>query len=377
MASFIYLDYNRTTPLAPSVLDAMQPYWSTHFMLPGQNHPHAQAVSEVLENAREGVALLVGCDPFELVFTGGGTEANNLAILGLAAQQEPGHLLVSALEHDSVRDAAASLEPHGWQIEQCPCQTNGVVDPEQFEACLKPNTRLACLQLANPVLGTLQPVREVADLCHNRGVRLHCDATQAFGKIPVSTEQLRVDTLAVSGHKFYGPKGTGAVYVRRGLHLSPIAFGEPREMGLRPGAENIPGCIGLGAAASLAGRSAAEAAKSLTQLRQRFIERIKQVISPCTEVLAESAERLPNTVLLQMPGDASLIQQAARNLVVATSLSESPPDEITRALRAIGKTDAEVMRAMRISFGWTTSSEQVDQAADALAEAWDRIAPEA
>ncbi len=130
-----------------------------------------------------------------------------------------------------------------------PCGKNGLVDPDYFGSRIRPQTQLACVQLANPILGTIQPVREIADICHNRGVPLHCDATQAFGKMPVDVGQLRADTVAISGHKFYGPKGSGAIYVRRGLQLSPISYGEPREMGLRPGAENIPACIGLGAAA--------------------------------------------------------------------------------------------------------------------------------
>ena len=234
--------------------------------------------------------------------------------------------------------------------------------------------RLACLQLANPVLGTLQPVREIADICHNRGVPIHCDATQAFGKMPVDVTQLRADTVAISGHKFYGPKGSGAIYVRRGLHLSPILFGEPREMGLRPGAENIPGCVGLGAAASLAGRCSAEAAESLGLLRDRFVSRLTQLISPQPLSLCLNSPRLPNTVAVEMPGDARRLQRAARNLVMATAQSDTPPDEMTRTLRAIGRTDVQIKRTLRISLGWTSSQEQVDRAADLLAEAWDGLA---
>ncbi len=264
--SVIYLDFNRTTPMAPSVLEAMQPYWCTHFMLPGQEHPHAQAVAEALEHAREGLALLAGCESFEIVFTSGGTEANNLAILGTLSRKDPGHLLVTSLEHDSVLGAVASLATKGWEIETVSCGNDGIVDPDYFGSRIQPQTQLACVQLANPILGTIQPVREIADICHNRGVSLHCDATQAFGKVPVDVSQLRADTVAISGHKFYGPKGSGAIYVRRGLHLSPISYGEPREMGLRPGAENIPACIGLGAAATLAAKCSADAAKTLSEL---------------------------------------------------------------------------------------------------------------
>lgn len=371
--SLIYLDYNRTTPLAPSVLEAMQPYWSTHFMLPGQEHPHGQAVGEALEHAREGLALLVGCEPFEIVFTGGGTESNNLAILGTLGGKEPGHVLVSSLEHDSVLEAAASLAGCGWEIETIACSENGVVDPLQLGSRIQNETRLACVQLANPVLGTIQPIREIADICHNRGVSLHCDATQAFGKIPVDASQLRVDTLAISGHKFYGPKGSGAIYVRRGLHLTPISYGEPREMGLRPGAENIPACIGIGSAASLAARCAIDAATTLFELRERFKKGLLSTINPAPVFLCEDASRLPNTVSIQMPCSARQIQKSARQLAISTAQSNSPPDEMTRALRAIGRTNPQIGRTLRVSIGWTTSRDQIDRAVELLADACDGV----
>ncbi len=369
--SVIYLDFNRTTPLAPTALEAMQPFWATHFMLPGQEHPHAQAVSEALESAREGVAMLAGCDPFEIVFTGGGTEANNLAVLGLCRKRKPGHVLVSQLEHDSVLSAAMSLASEGWEIEVFPCEIDGVVDPNRLESLLRNDTRLVCLVAASAVLGTIQPVREVADICHNRGIPVHCDATQVFGKGSVDVTQWRVDTASISGHKFYGPKGTGALYVRRGLLLAPILYGETREMGLRPGAENIPGCVGLGAAASLAARCSADARDNLVQLRDRFIDGLRETMSPAPILLCELSQRLSNTLAIEMPGDAKRLQRNARQLVVATARSDSPADEFTRSLGAIRRNDAQTGRTIRVSMGWTTSREQADRAIQLLAEAWE------
>ncbi|QDT06112.1 Cysteine desulfurase [Rubripirellula lacrimiformis] len=367
----IYLDFNRTTPMAPSVVEAMKPYWLTHFMLPGQEHPHAQAVAEALENAREGVAILAGCEPFEVVFTGGGTEANNLGILGGVDRSERGHVLVSTLEHDSVLGATAHLAELGWEVESVPCDSNGLVDPESLGRAIRSTTRLACVQLANPVLGTIQPVREIADICHSRGVSLHCDATQAFGKMPVDVTELRADTVSVSAHKFYGPKGSGALYVRRGLSLRPISFGEPREMGLRPGAENIPGCIGLGAAASLAGRCAGDVAASIGDLRDHFAYGLLSSLGDRARILCLDSPRLPNTIAIEMPGDAKRIQRAARQLAIATAQSDTPPDETTRALRAIGMSGAQVGRTIRLSLGWTSSRDQVDRAIELLADASD------
>ncbi|QDV83470.1 cysteine desulfurase family protein [Planctomycetes bacterium TBK1r] len=369
----IYLDFNRTTPLAPSVLEAMQPYWSTHYMLPGQEHAHAHAVGEALEGARESIAAMAGCESFEIVFTSGGTEANNLAILGLLGAAEPGHVLVSQLEHESVLGPLSGLPTRDprWTIETIPCQPSGIISPLTVEAMLRPDTRLVCLQGANAIVGTIQPVREVADRCHNRGICVHCDATQMFGKVPVDVKHLRADTVAISGHKFYGPKGSGAIYVRRGLQLDPITFGEPREMGLRPGAENIPGCIGLGAAASLAERYCVEANDQLAELRDHFVDHLSEQLSSPPLVLCKPSPRLPNTVALELPGDARRIHESARELALATAQANSPPDEFTRSLRAIGRNDSQIGRTLRVSLGWTTSNEQVERAAGLIAEAFD------
>jgi cysteine desulfurase len=370
----IYLDYNRTTPLAPSVLESMQPYWATHFLLPGQEHPQARAIGEALEHAREGLATLAGCEPFEIVFTGGGTEANNLGILGQVDPQTPEHVLVSALEHASVLAAAEQLERFGWDVQQIPCGPDGVIDVDQTVDLLRPNTRLVGLQAANPILGTLQPVRELADRCHHRGIPLHCDATQLFGKLPVDLSQMRADTVAISGHKFYGPKGTGALYVRRGLQLSPITFGEPREMGLQAGAGHLPGFIGIGTAATLAARCSSEASEKLSEMRERMIRGLMQTIAPAPILLCEQSHRLPNTIAVELPCEARRIVQSTRQLVMSTARSGSPPDAVTRALRAIGRSDQQIGRTLCISLGWVTSREQVDRAVDMIAEAADGLA---
>ncbi|MGI9239558.1 MAG: cysteine desulfurase family protein [Verrucomicrobiales bacterium] len=369
--SLIYLDYNRTTPLAPSVLEAMQPFWSTHFMLPGQEHPHAQAVGESLEAAREGVSFLVGCEPFEIVFTSGGTESNNLGILGSFGCGPPGHALVSDLEHQSVIDAVAKLTLAGWKVGSLPCAANGQIDPQEVSSRLQDDTKLVCVQLANPILGTIQPVREIADACHKRGAMLHCDATQAFGKIPVDAAQLGADTISISGHKFYGPKGSGALFIRRGLALSPITYGEPREMGLRPGAENIPACVGIGAAASLASRGISDAESNLGELRERLTKGLEQTISPAPKFLCSQAPRLPNTFAIELPTSARQVQRAARHIAVSTAQSNTPPDEMTRALRAIGCSDSQIGRTLAISVGWTTTRDQIDRAIELLADACD------
>ncbi|TWT97394.1 cysteine desulfurase family protein [Neorhodopirellula pilleata] len=386
--SLIYLDFNRTTPVAPSVIDAMQAFWTTHFMLPSQSHVHASAVNEAIENAREGVSLLLGCDPFEVVFTSGGTEANNLGILGAAMicraggdstdlvpaypcnRDEPApHALVAEIESEAVLASAIQLRLLGWEIETVPCNSFGILSTHEFQSRFRETTRLVCLQLANPVLGTIQPIRELADLCHNRGIRVHCDATAAVGRIPIDVNQLRVDTLSLTAHKIYGPKGVGALFVRRGLDLHPISFGESREMGLRAGSENVPGIVGLGAAASLTARCVDEAQSTLSELSDRLIDGLRSTLDGRVTVLSEHCDRLPNTIAIEMGCEARRLQKAARHIVVASAQSNHPPDEMTRILRAIGRTDKQIGRTLRFSVGWTTSREQIDKAVDLLAEA--------
>lgn len=342
-------------------------------MLPGQGHPRGQAVSESLEYARESVAAMVGCEAFEIVFTSGGTEANNLAILGSAATQNHGHILVSAVEHDSVCEAAATLASRGWEVETIGCGNDGRIDPERVASQLRRTTRMVCLQAANPILGTLQPVREVADICHNRGIAVHCDATQIFGKTSESVSQLRADTVAISGHKIYGPKGSGALFVRRGFPMRPILFGESREMGLRPGVENVPAWIGLGAACMLAHRCADQASQAMTQLRDRLARGLQAAIDPVPRILCESSPRLSNTLAIELPANAKVVQRSARNVVFAAAMSESPPDEMTRCLLAAGENRDTAGRIVRLSIGWTTSQEQVDRAVELFAEALDLV----
>jgi cysteine desulfurase len=351
----------------------MQSYWTQHFLLPGQEHPQARAVAESLEYARESIGSMVGCEAFEIVFTGGGTEANNLAILGATNRDRAGHMIVSLLEHESVANTAAMLGRMGWRIDWLAPDKNGIVDPERVKDCLRDDTQLVCIQAANPVLGTLQPVREIADLCHTRGVAVHCDATQVFGKMSIDARELRADTIAISGHKFYGPKGTGALYVRRGYPLTSIMFGESREMGLRPGAENVPGWIGLGAAASLASRCCEEAGEAMTKLRDHFASSLRTVIDPAPIVVCESSPRLSNTLTLEFPAEAREIQRVARELIFATAITNSPPDEMTRCLKAIGRSDYQIGRTIRVSIGWTTSRDQIDRAVELFAEAVDSV----
>lgn len=365
----IYLDFNSTTPLSPSVREAMEPYWSEYFMLPAQGHRGCLAIADAVDQARERVAVMLDCEPFETVFTGGGTEANNLAVLGMARRWKSGHLLVSALEHDSIWYAAEQLRTEGWATETIPVDAHGVVDPLAVEARLRPETRLVCLQAANPVLGTLQPVREVADLCHPRGVLVHCDAVQLAGKLSLGVRELRADTVAISAHKMYGPKGVGALYVRRGLELIPSLYGEIREMGLRAGVENPSGWVGLGAAARLVTHAGKKMTESLAETRDHFRAQLTEQLGDEVRVLGDAMQRIPNTLLLELPKTACRVFRYVRELAVARPQAAQPADEMTRCLRAIGLDERRIGRCCRVSVGLTTSREQCERAASLMAEA--------
>lgn len=372
-AALIYLDYNRTTPVAVGVIDAMKPFWNTHFLLPDQDHPAATAVNESLDLAREQVAGMVNCDPYELVFTSGGTESNNLAILGASATSRAGHILISPIESDSVLAAAQSLRHQGWDVETLRCDEDGSVDPVEVAKRIRESTRMVCVQLANPFLGTIQPIAEIGQICRRRQILFHCDAIDAIGKIPVDVTSLGVDSLSISGHKFFGPKGIGALYVRRGTSLRPIMHGEPREMGMRPGSENVPGCIGIGAAAAMAARCAVEAESGLKDMRDELVNGLISAVVPPPIELAIDAPRLPNTVALQMDGDIDQINSAAGQVVLSIPRSSQPPDAMTRTLTAIGRTPKQIGRTLHLSIGWTTTRDEVQRAIELLADACDAV----
>ena len=280
----IYLDNAATTPVDPRVLEAMLPHLGGRRGNPSSLHALGAAAREAVEEARESVAALVGASPEEILFTAGGTEADNLAVLGLAraaAERDPGkrHVVVSRVEHAAVRGAARRLEAEGFEVTWVGVDTEGLVDEEEFAAALRPETALAAVVWANNEVGAVQPVQRLAALCAGRGVPFHADAVQAAGRLPLDVGQAPVSTLALSAHKLYGPHGAGALYVRgnvpgrsvpgRGLPVEPIVYGGGQERGLRCGSENVAGVVGFGAAARLAREELAARARHEAALRDR------------------------------------------------------------------------------------------------------------
>lgn len=374
----IYLDYNATTPIAPSVQEAMLPFLSEHFGNPSSSHSLGRAASEAIEDARGQVAALLGADRDEIVFTSCGTESNNLALWGIMTRDGPpfrGHLVISQFEHPAVAEPAKYLQRLGFEVTYVPCNQQGVVEPRTVRAALRPDTRLVSIMHANNEIGTIQPISEIARLCRERKVLLHTDAAQTVGKIPTVVDKLGVDLLTVAGHKLYAPKGIGALYVRRGVAIEPLLRGAGHESGLRPGTENTPYIVGLGKAAAMAHKAIDDSAKRMTVLRNRLLERLRQGIEEQLSVNGENTERLPNTLSVNFPhvSGGELLGRIPELMASTGSACHSGHTKMSETLRAIGLSPDVARGTVRLSVGWYTSEEEIDRAADLLTEAWEAL----
>lgn len=366
----VYLDHNATTPVDPRVRDAMEPWLGGRFGNPSSIHHRGREARAAVEGARERVAALLGAQPGEIVFTASGTEANNtvLATVGRRAGGA-GRLVISGLEHPSVRVAAEGLEAAGMELVRVPPGPDGVVPAERFVAALTPSTRLACLMLANNELGTLQPVAEVARACRERGILLLTDAVQAVGKVPVDVGDLGADYLVLGGHKFHGPLGAAALWVRPGAPLDPLLVGGGQEGRRRASTGNVPALVGLGEAARLAARELPERARAFAGLRARFEMGLAAI--PEARIHCADAPRLPQTSNVAFPGvegESLLLRLDAAGFAVSTgSACSSGRPEPSKTLLALGIGPAEALATLRVSFGISNTESEVDAVLEALA----------
>jgi len=373
----IYLDYNATTPIAPSVVEVMTPFLSGHFGNPSSAHSMGRAAKEAIEDSRVKVAGLLGCDRDEIVFTGGGTESNNLAIKGTMLQWAPkdAHLVISAIEHPAVVAPAKFLERLGYGVTIVGCDAHGFVHPSSIESALQPETKLVSVMHANNEIGTIQPIRQIAEICHGRGVLLHTDASQSVGKIPTYVDQLDVDLLTVACHKFYGPKGVGALFVREGVSLEPLLHGASHERGMRGGTENTPYIVGMGQAAHLAASCIDESSESMTKLRNRLNDHLANGI-PGLKINGLKAARLPNTLSVIFPGVSGqdILKRVPEICASTGSACHSSGLVSSATLSAMGMSAEEMDGAVRFCVGWYSSEEEVDRAANLLIDAWENLA---
>jgi cysteine desulfurase len=374
----IYLDYNATTPVAPSVSDAILPFLTKHYGNPSSDHALGRACHHAIEDARDQVAKLIGAESDEIVFTSGGSESNNLAIKGvarLAKEQGKRHLVTTAIEHPAVTCPISYLAKNGFESSIVPCDQHGVVSVAAMEEALREDTALVSVMHANNETGAVQPVAQIGSLCRRRGITFHTDAAQSVGKIPADVDELNVDLLTIVGHKTYAPKGSGALYVRRGTALEPLVHGADHEWGLRAGTENVPYIVGLGKAANLTGRRDEAANNRLRTLRDSLQEQLAAEIGDRLQVNAGAVERLPNTLSVNLLGVSSrdLLARVPEVLASTGAACHSGSDAVSGTLAAMGVTADEARGTIRFSVGWPTSLDEIDRAASLILGAWESL----
>jgi cysteine desulfurase len=367
----IYLDHNATTPVDPAVLDAMLPFFCAEYGNASSIHAFGQRARSAVETAREQVASLLNARPQEIIFTSGGTESDNHSIFGVIANAPSSakHIITTAIEHEAVLNACQALETQGVAVTYLPVSREGLIDPDDVRRVIRPETALITVMHANNELGTVQPLEEIGRIAAEADVYFHTDAVQSVGKIPVDVKTLQLDLLSLSGHKFYAPKGIGALYIKSGTRLRQLLFGGHHQRGFRPGTENVPGIVGLGKGAELARLSLAEEVNRISALRDR-LERELLARIPDTFANAASAPRTPNTTNLTFPGiegEALIISLDLKGLACSTGAAcSSGAVEPSHVLTAIGLSSAEARASIRFSLGRHTTPAQIAAAVEII-----------
>jgi len=367
----IYLDYNATTPVAPEVLDAMLPFLRGEFGNPSSAHALGKRAQQAMEQARAEVAALIGAEADEIIFTSGGTEASNIAIRGaVTLDPKRSAIVTSAFEHPATEACCALLERAGHRMTRVKPGPDGRVRAEDFAAAIGRDTALVTVIHAQNETGTLQPIAAIAKHARDAGALLHADAAQSLGKVPVDVRAMGIDLMSIAGHKLYAPKGVGALFARRGVTLPPLVVGAGQEHGRRPGTENVPYIVGLGAACRLALRNLATAPR-LRDLSNRLHARLAEAV-PGLRRVGHAEDRLPNTLNLLFPGIAGrvLLETCPQVQASTGSACHAGVDTPSAVLLAIGTDPAAAIGAVRLSLGHATSPEDVDAAAAALIQAW-------
>jgi cysteine desulfurase len=369
----IYLDYNATTPMDPEVIAAMQPYLRERFGNPSSSHGYGLEAKNAIERARAQVAALLFCQPEEIIFTSGGTESNNAAIKGIAwARRDRGnHIITSQVEHSSVIQVCRFLERQGFQVTYLSVDDWGRVKPDEVEGAIRPETILITIMHANNEVGAIQPLEAIVHMAHDRGVLVHTDAAQTAGKIPTDAGLLGMDLLSIAGHKIYGPKGVGALFVRSGLTLEPLLHGGGQELGQRPGTENVLEIVGVGVACELAKRDMHRNYAHLRDLRNRLCQGLNDAV-PDVRINCDLNHSVPNTLSVCFRGiDSHTLLAAIHHRVAAStgSACHSQEAKISSVLQAMNVPAEWARGAVRFSVGRFTTRAEIDTALEVLAGA--------
>jgi len=368
----IYLDHNATTPPYPDVVETIARLLRDEFGNASSVHAFGQRAKATLDRARGQIASLIDADPSEMVFTSGGTESDNFALRGAAEAAEPGgrrHIVTSGIEHEAVLTTLKALERRGWTIDVLSVGPRGVLDPDVLAHAVSRQTALVSVMHANNEVGTIQPIAALAAIAHEHGALFHTDAVQSAGKIPVSVRRLGVDLLSLSGHKFGGPKGTGALWIKRGVRLIPFMTGGRQERSRRAGTENVPSLAGLGVAAEHVRATLAESAPAIAALRDRLEAAVLRDV-PGTAVNGDPAARVPNTSNISFDGieaESLLIALDLDGVAISTgSACSSGSLEPSHVLRAMGLAHARTRNSLRFSLGPSTTADEIDYVAGRL-----------
>ncbi|MFP3870126.1 MAG: cysteine desulfurase family protein [Syntrophobacteria bacterium] len=374
----IYLDYNATTPVDPEVAEAMKPYLLEHFGNPSSSHWYGIQTKKAVEKARRQVAKLLHCNTHEVVFTSGGSESNNYAIKGAALLSRPrgNHIITSAIEHPAVIEVCRYLQAKDFQVTYLPVDQYGLVDPEQLERAITAQSILITIMHANNEVGTIQPVAEIARIARKHGIVFHTDAAQSVGKIPTRVDELGVHLLSVAGHKLYGPKGIGALYIQRGVRLEKLIHGADHEQNLRAGTENVLEIVGLGKACEIAGRNLEKNMFHMKKMRDLLYEGL-QKHWPEIKLNGHPEKRLPNTLSLSFRGIEAntLLSEAEEVAASAGAACHSDSVDVSRVLAAMHLPLENAMGTVRFSVGKMTTEDEIRRAVDIVGQTAKRLQP--
>ena len=367
----IYLDYAATTPMHPEVMEAMLPYFSDSFGNPSSIHSFGQEAKEAIESARDKVATLIGARSEEIVFTSGGTEADNFALKGIACanRNKGSHIITSSIEHHAVMETCKSLEKWGITVTYLPVDEHGLVDPDDVKKAITDKTILVSIMHASNEVGTIEPIAEISKIVKEVGIYFHTDAVQTVGHIAVDVNELGVDLLSVSGHKLYGPKGIGALYIRKGTKLLSFMHGGEQERKRRAGTNNVPGIVGLGKAAGVTQQEMHEEARRLTRLRDKLIQGLLHRIDH-THLNGHPLKRLPNNVNVSIDfveGESMCLNLDLEGIGTSTgSACTSSSLEPSHVLLALGLSPEQAHSSLRLTLGRWTTEEEIDRVLEVL-----------
>lgn len=373
-----YMDHSATSPVDTQVLEAMQPYFKESFGNASTLYSLGREARTAMENARKQVASIIGARSDEVYFTSGGTESDNLAIKGTISRLKGkgNHIITSAIEHPAVEETCKYLEKNGYTVTYLPVGEDGIVKIEDLEESIREDTILITIMHANNEIGTIQPIKEMGALAREKGIYFHTDAVQSVGKIPVNVEDMNVDLLSISAHKLYGPKGVGALYIRKGVRIDPLLHGGGHEKGMRPGTENIPGIVGLGKACQLAEENLDKNMEYVTSLRDRLIKGVLEGIEQ-SYLNGHPTKRLPNNANFRfssIEGESLILQLDSKGINASTgSACSSNKLEPSHVLMAIGLEEVDAHGSLRISLGKENTPEDVDYTISAIIDVVDRL----